>query len=43
MNVFPEGGQSLKFGKGYLVVFPAGMNCRWDVDQAVRKHYRFGE
>ena len=41
--VTPEEGQPVKFGAGDLVIFPAGMNCRWDVHQAVRKHYRFGD
>jgi len=43
VTVTPENGQSIKFSAGDLVVFPAGMNCRWDVHQAVRKHYRFGD
>ncbi len=43
VTVTPEGGQPVKFRAGDLVRFPAGMNCRWDVHQAVRKHYRFGD
>ena len=43
VTVTPKGGQPVKFGAGDLVIFPAGMNCRWDVHQAVRKHYRFGD
>ena len=43
VTVTPEGGQPVKFGAGDLVIFPTGMNCRWDVHQAVRKHYRFGD
>ena len=43
VTVTPEEGQPVKFGAGDLVIFPAGMNCRWDVHQAVRKHYRFGD
>ena len=43
VTVTPEEGQSVKFGAGDLVIFPAGMNCRWDVHQAVCKHYRFGD
>lgn len=30
------------FGAGDLVVFPAGLDCTWEVQEAVRKHYRFG-
>ena len=43
MTVTPEGGTPVRFGAGDLVVFPAGMDCRWDVQKAVRKHYRFGD
>ena len=43
VTVTPDGGRPVKFGKGDLVIFPAGMNCKWDVHQAVRKHYRFGK
>ena len=43
VTVTPEEGQPVKFGAGDLVIFPAGMNCRWDVHRAVRKHYRFGD
>tara|TARA_Y100000589_G_scaffold26054_1_gene21584 strand:+ start:730 stop:1005 length:276 start_codon:yes stop_codon:yes gene_type:complete len=43
VTVTPEGGHPVKFGAGDLVSFPAGMKCRWDVHQAVRKHYRFGD
>ena len=39
----PEGGDPVKFGAGDLVVFPAGMYFRWDVQKAVRKHSRFGD
>ena len=43
VTVTPEGDDPVKFGAGDLVVFPAGMNSRWDVHKAVRKHYRFGD
>ena len=43
VTVSPEKGDPVKLGKGDLVIFPAGMSCRWDVHQAVRKHYRFGK
>jgi uncharacterized cupin superfamily protein len=42
VTVTPEGGAPVRFGKGDLVTFPAGMACRWKIHQAVRKHYRFG-
>ena len=42
VTITPEGGDPVKFGAGGLVVFPAGMDCRWNVQKVVRKHYRFG-
>ena len=43
VTITPEGGDPVKFGTGDLVLFPAGMDCRWDVHKAVRKYYRFGD
>ncbi len=40
--VTPEGGAPVTVGTGDLVTFPAGMACRWEVRQPVRKHYRLG-
>ncbi|MBN2279811.1 MAG: cupin domain-containing protein [Candidatus Marinimicrobia bacterium] len=42
VEVRPEGGEPVKFGKGDLVVFPAGMSCTWKISKAVKKHYNFG-
>jgi len=42
VEVTPEGGAPVRFGAGDLVIFPAGMRCRWNITKAVRKHYRFG-
>jgi uncharacterized protein len=39
--VTPDGGQPVRFGKGDLATFPAGMRCTWEIRQAVRKHYQF--
>ncbi len=41
VEVTPEGGETVRFGAGDLVTFPAGMRCRWVIAKAVRKHYRF--
>ena len=41
--VTPDGGEPVRFGKGDLVTFPAGMSCTWQIREAVRKHYRFGD
>ena len=32
---------SVKIGQGDLVTFPKGLDCTWQVQRAVRKHYRF--
>ena len=40
--VTPQGGEPVKFGKGDLVIFPAGMSCTWEVKQLLHKHYKFG-
>lgn len=42
VTVTPEGGAPVRFGAGDLVVFPAGLKCRWEIRRAVRKHYEFG-
>jgi uncharacterized cupin superfamily protein len=41
--VTPEGGESVRIGKGDLVTFPLGMVCTWKILDAVRKHYRFAD
>ena len=43
VTVTPSEGDPVTFGAGDLVVFPAGMDCKWEVHKAVRKHYRFGD
>ena len=35
-------GSAIHFGKGDFVTFPKGLECTWDVKEAVRKHYKFG-
>ena len=42
VTVTPVEGEPVDIGKGDLVTFPAGMNCTWRIDTAVRKHYTFG-
>ena len=37
-----DDGVPVEIGAGDLVVFPAGLSCRWQVLKPVRKHYRFG-
>ncbi|HKJ70440.1 MAG TPA: cupin domain-containing protein [Gammaproteobacteria bacterium] len=43
VTVEPGEGEAVTFGAGDLVTFPAGMDCTWDIHEAVRKHYRLGD
>ena len=38
--ITPENGVAVKFGKGDLVTFPAGMKASWEVKKALHKHYK---
>lgn len=41
--VTPDGDDvPVEISAGDLVVFPAGLSCRWEVLQPVRKRYRLG-
>jgi uncharacterized protein len=42
VEVTPENGKPVKFGKGDLVIFSEGLKCTWKVIKPVKKHYRFG-
>ena len=42
VTVTPDGGSPVTFGAGDLLIFPAGLSCRWQVRTPVRKHYSFG-
>ncbi|ADQ84401.1 conserved hypothetical protein [Methylovorus sp. MP688] len=35
-----ENGDTVKFGKGDLVTFPAGLKIQWEVKQPLYKHYK---
>ncbi len=42
VTVTPKnGGNSVNFGVGDLVTFPAGLSCTWEVKKPLRKHYQF--
>jgi len=41
VEVTTDDGQEVKFGAGDYVILPKGLNCTWNVKQAVRKHYKF--
>lgn len=34
--------ETVSFGPGDYVIFPAGLDCKWDVQKPVKKHYKFG-
>lgn len=36
------GNEAVSFAPGDLVVFPKDLDCVWNVEEAVRKHYTFG-
>jgi len=38
--ITPTGGAAVKFGKGDLVTFPAGMTASWEVKKPLHKHYQ---
>jgi uncharacterized cupin superfamily protein len=38
--ITPEGGKPVKFGKGDLVTFPAGLKASWEVKKPLHKHYK---
>ncbi len=42
VTVIPQGGKPVKFGAGDLVIFPEKMDCTWEINKAVKKHYNFG-
>jgi uncharacterized cupin superfamily protein len=37
--ITPEDGAPVRFGKGDLVTFPAGMSASWEVKKPLHKHY----
>lgn len=41
VTVIPDGGDPVTIKAGDLVVFPAGMSCRWNVTKPIKKHYQF--
>ena len=43
VTVTPSGGEPVAISTGDLVVFPQGMSCVWNVQEAVRKYYKFGD
>ena len=41
VTVTPEDGPPVQIRKGDLVTFASGLSCRWEIHQAVRKHFTF--
>ena len=41
-EVTAKSGEKAAFGKGDLVIFPEGLECRWKITEPIRKHYKFG-
>ena len=39
--VTPKDGEAVTIKEGDLVTFPAGLQCVWQITEAVRKHYTF--
>lgn len=37
-----QGKESVSFGRGDLVIFPTDLDCVWNVEEPVKKHYNFG-
>lgn len=35
-------GKKFPFKAGDYVVFPKGLSCTWEIEKAIKKHYRFG-
>jgi len=34
-------GESIEIEKGDFVEFPAGLKCRWEIVEGLKKHYNF--
>lgn len=37
-----DGTSSVSFGAGDFVIFPEGLECNWNIQEAVKKYYNFG-
>lgn len=42
VEVTTEEGETVEFGAGNLVTFPAGLDCVWKIKEDVKKHYKLG-
>ena len=41
-EVITPDGDSVRFGAGDLVRFPAGLSCTWEITKPVKKHFKMG-
>ena len=41
VTVIPTDGEPVSFAAGDLVTFETGLSCVWQVNKALKKHYRF--
>lgn len=41
VKVTPGNGESVEFEAGDFVEFPEGMDCTWEINTTVKKHYKF--
>ena len=42
VEVTTKNGETVTFGAGDLVTFPAGLDCVWKIKKDVKKHYKLG-
>ena len=42
VDVTVENGETISITAGDYVEFPRGLKCRWNVHQAIYKHFLFG-
>lgn len=39
--ITPASGEAVTIQRGDLIHFPAGLNCSWQIVEAIEKHYTF--
>jgi len=37
-----DGEENIEFGTGDLVTFHENLNCKWEITEPIRKHYKMG-
>jgi uncharacterized cupin superfamily protein len=42
VQVTTPDGETVRFGAGDMVRFPAGLSCIWDISVPVKKHFQLG-